>query len=243
MNQDGRIEVADGLIICNSWNSAVGGARWDPRADVNDDGQVNILDLVAVTYNWDARAPGPWPGSLEQRRSSPSVHKGSGTAKASTQVVITPTLSTLSGVGQSGSLQVWVHDVADLSAVRVQLSFDPQVIRILDADPRPSAPGVQVVGGDFLDVINQQTLVNQVNNDAGTIDFAVAQTYPATPRTGSGMLVRVLFTAVGSGSSPVHFDNVRLLDDTWPDPLDIPAQTFDGQVRVGAMQYMPLVLK
>ena len=62
LNQDGRIEVADGLIICNAWNATAGGPLWDPRADINDDWAINILDLVAVQFNWDRAAPGPWPG-------------------------------------------------------------------------------------------------------------------------------------------------------------------------------------
>jgi hypothetical protein len=104
---------------------------------------------------------------------------------------------------------------------------------------------VQITPGDFLDLFNQFVLVNAADNTAGTIDFAVTQLHPAVARSGSGVLATVEFRAAGEGSSAVHLANVRLGDDTRPDPLEIPAGTVDGQVTVGgeSIIYLPIAVK
>jgi hypothetical protein len=60
VNQDDRIEAADGVLVSLAWNSTPALAHWDERADITDDNNVNILDMVAVQFNWDRTAPGPW---------------------------------------------------------------------------------------------------------------------------------------------------------------------------------------
>lgn len=246
VNQDDHVELADAVLIGQAWNSTPAAPNWDERADITDDDSVNVLDMVAVQFNWDETAPGPWAGAARGRRVPPegAVPGPEGLALA-TQVVISPNLATLAGVGETVELEVQVQDVTDLYAARVQLTFDPGVVRVRDADPRPSAPGVQIRPGDFLDPINQQVLVNEADNTAGTIDFAVTQTYPAEARSGSGVLATVEFEAVGEGSSAVHLASVRLLDDTQPDPVEIAAGTQDGRVMVGAAYslYLPLITR
>jgi hypothetical protein len=59
------------------------------------------------------------------------------------------------------------------------------------------------------------------------------------------VLATIVFEAVGDGSSAVQLTNVRLLDDTQPDPQEIAAGTQDGRVTVGAAHwiYVPLILR
>jgi len=236
INQDRHIETADGASMGLAWNSTRGEARFDERTDISADNQVNILDLVAVQFNWDSAAPGPWPGIASGRPAA--------AAPAATRAVISPNVASLSGAGETTTLDIRVEGVAKLYAGRIQLSFNPHVLHVRDMDPRPSAPGVQILPGDFLDPFNQQVLMNRADNDAGTMDFAVTQTYPATAKSGSGILARIVFEAVGRGSSVVHLTQARLLDDTQPDPLEIPAATQDGQVVVGAHTlYLPLIMR
>jgi len=63
VNQDDHIELADATLIGQAWNSVPDASHWDPRADITGDRQVNVLDMVAVQFNWDRVGPGPWPGS------------------------------------------------------------------------------------------------------------------------------------------------------------------------------------
>lgn len=67
INQDDHIGLADANLVGQAWNGTPGDASWDERADVTDDGFVNILDLVAIQFNWDGTAPGPWPSAAVER--------------------------------------------------------------------------------------------------------------------------------------------------------------------------------
>jgi hypothetical protein len=165
-------------------------------------------------------------------------------ADVTTQVVVSPSHTSLAGVGETVELDITVQDVTDLYAAQVQLAFDPSVVQVRDADPRPSSPGVQIRPGDFLDP-RQYVLVNEADNATGEIDFAVTQLYPAEARSGSGVLATVVFEAVGQGTSPVQWVGVRLLDDTPQDPQEIPAGTQDGEIVVegGPKLYLPLILR
>jgi hypothetical protein len=102
---------------------------------------------------------------------------------------------------------------------------------------------MQIQPGEFLDASNRLVVVNSVDNDAGTIDFAVTQLHPATARSGSGVLATIRFEVVGEGSSAVKLTEVRLGDDTRPDPREIPVATGDARVTAGPNSaiYMPVV--
>jgi hypothetical protein len=158
--------------------------------------------------------------------------------------MISPSEATLSGASDTVELDIRVEDVTDLYGGRVQITFDPAVLRVRDADPRGSAPGVQIQAGELLDVFNQFVLVNEADNTAGTIDYAVTQLYPAEAVRGSGVLATVEFEGVGAGSSAVHLADVRLGDDTRPDPLEIPASIQDGLVTVGTQHtvWLPIAI-
>jgi hypothetical protein len=117
---------------------------------------------------------------------------------------------------------------------------------VRDADPRPGSPGVQIIPGDFLDPVHQFVAVNTADNVEGTIDLSVGQTYPAEARDGSGVLGSIIFEGVGAGTSEVRFEDVRLLDDTLPDLLEIPAETENGMITVTSSQrfiHLPLIVK
>jgi hypothetical protein len=144
-------------------------------------------------------------------------------------------------MGETVELDIAVQDVTDLYGALVRLAFDPSVVQVRDADPRPSSAGVQIRPGDFLDPL-QFVTINEADNTAGEIEFAVTQLYPAEARSGSGVLATVIFEAVGQGASPVQWVEVLLGDDT---PQEIPTGTQDGEVvvKVGHPIYLPLVLR
>ncbi|MCP4165112.1 MAG: VWA domain-containing protein [Chloroflexi bacterium] len=242
INQDDLIEVDDGRLVGLAWNSTPGMLNWDERADITDDGSINVLDMVAVQFNWDEAAPGPWAGVLTDIRASTLLQSPAGVA-AETKVNIVPSDATLTALGEVVELDIRVEDVTDLYAARLQLTFDPAVLQAQDADPRGSAPGIQIRPGDFLDPINQFTLVNDVDNTTGAIDFAVTQLAPAVAQDGSGVLATVIFEAAAQGTSAVHLESVRLLDDSLPEGVEIPTDVQDGQVtvRLALPLYLPLI--
>lgn len=64
LNQDDRIDEKDAIIIGHAWNSTPADTRWNPRADITDEGVIDIRDMVAIQYNFFIAAPGPWPPPL-----------------------------------------------------------------------------------------------------------------------------------------------------------------------------------
>ena len=243
INQDDRIEQFDAMSAGLAWNATSMDPQWDRRADITDDGNVNVLDMVAIQFNWDSLAPGPW-GEAVLLRQAADLARPPVSEDAASRVVLSPGLAAPTGAGQTVDLEIRVEEVTDLYGGRIQLSFDPTVLQVVDADPSDGAPGVQIRPGDFLDPFHQFVLVNRADNSAGTIDFAVTQLHPATARSGSGVLATVTFEVVGQSSSAVHLVGVRLGDDTRPDPLEIPTQTRDALVTEGGgvRIYLPVTL-
>jgi parallel beta-helix repeat protein len=253
LDQDDHIDDVDSNLVGQIWNSTPADPQWNQAADITDDGRINILDMVAVQFNWDEAAPGAWGAA--QAAGAPEVGEELWPAwhlraeedmmgmDVTTQVVVTPSHATLTAVGETVQLDIAVEDVSDLYSARVQLVFDPSVVQVQDADP--GSPKVEIIPGDFLDPFSQFVVVNQVYTATGEIDFAVTQLYPAETRTGSGVLATVIFEALSEGTSPVDLVHVRLLDDTPLDPLEIPTGMQDGEIEVRGAHgvYLPLVLR
>jgi hypothetical protein len=242
VNQDDLIYARDINLVGQAWNSVPADAHWDERADITDDDNVNVLDMVAVEFNLHETAPGPWTGAVQAARPSPR-RVASPARTLAAQLVITPSQATLSAIGQTVELDIQVQDVIDLYSAGLQITFDPAVIRVQDSDPRPSAPGVQIRPGDFLD--SQYVAENDVDNTVGTIDYLVTQLHPGEAKDGTGVLATIVFEALGEGESTVELAAVELLDDSHPEPAEIPSGTQDGRVVVegGARIYLPLVVR
>ena len=128
--------------------------------------------------------------------------------------------------GQTEPLSVTVADVQDLYGLEIHLRFDPAVVQVADADP--SKDGIQVAAGDFLsaDFVAQ----NQVDNQAGSIDYAVTQVNPNEPKSGSGTLLVIRFQGgAAGGASPLEVTSGLL---TTRDGDLLPVTFASGEVRV-----------
>lgn len=62
VDQDGSVNASDAELVDLAWDSTEAAPHWDERAYITEDGIVNILDIVAVQFNWNRTAPGPWAG-------------------------------------------------------------------------------------------------------------------------------------------------------------------------------------
>jgi len=51
LNKDGHVDILDVAIVTTAFGKKEGDPGWDPRADVNGDGLVDIYDLVSVAYH------------------------------------------------------------------------------------------------------------------------------------------------------------------------------------------------
>jgi hypothetical protein len=53
LNEDGKVDILDLAIFARAYGSTPGGDRWNPRADVDGNNIINILDgvVIARSYN------------------------------------------------------------------------------------------------------------------------------------------------------------------------------------------------
>ncbi len=103
-------------------------------------------------------------------------------------------------------LDVVVQDAEDLLGWEAAISFDPQVLRVVDRDV------------NFFLAANEGSSVvdasNRTPDESGLYQAAAVDTSdPASPDSGSGTLVRLTLEAVGEGTSSVSLDPVDLNND------------------------------
>jgi len=58
LNGDSTVNIIDAAIISAAWGTSEGDPRYNPVADVNNDGFVDLLDLTYVIFNWGKVYPG-----------------------------------------------------------------------------------------------------------------------------------------------------------------------------------------
>ena len=131
-------------------------------------------------------------------------------------------------VGDITVIEIRIDNVTDLYAVDIQMSFDPAILQVLDADP--AQDGVQIEPGDFLAA--DFVVDNEVDNVTGDIFYAVTQLGSTPPVSGSGVLARVSIQAIAPGTSIQDFTLTQLVTITNGNPVEIPVISQPGQVIV-----------
>ena len=155
------------------------------------------------------------------------------TIQAQEAVTIRPDpLSLEIGAGDTGTVGILVENVTDLYGFEFELTFDPAILEVVDADP--DEEGVQIEAGDFLSP--DWTLENTVDNDNGTIAYALCQMNPSPPQSGDGILATITWRGKAVGTSPIQLAHVLLAATRG---VEIPASTEDGQVAVTSAQAPP----
>jgi LysM repeat protein len=144
---------------------------------------------------------------------------------ATSTVLLTPASQAI-GVGQSATVTLRAENVESLYGYQVELTFDPAVLQVADADPAKT--GVQVSLGTFLqaDFVQQ----NNANNTTGRITCVISQLAPTSPVTGSGDLLTIAFQGKADGQSTIAFADLKLAKS---DGTEIVATTQTAQVTVG----------
>ena len=115
---------------------------------------------------------------------------GAACAPSGPVITVEQSVSSLQ-VNNTERVSVTVENIADLTAFEVHLSFDANVLEVIELDD-----------GGFIaaDFIAQNTF----DNAAGTIDYAVAQ-IDHPPANGSGTLFEIVFRAKAPGKSIILF--------------------------------------
>ncbi|MBN2393591.1 MAG: LysM peptidoglycan-binding domain-containing protein [Anaerolineae bacterium] len=126
-------------------------------------------------------------------------------AQNSTQVKLAPDEAAIS-VEQTIAMTVQVENIANLYGVEIVITFDPNLLEVVDADP--GKPGTQIKTGDFLSGGMEDT--NAVAD--GRIEYIMQQVSPNPPSNGGGVLARITFKGIGSGQADIRIDDLFLSD-------------------------------
>jgi hypothetical protein len=134
--------------------------------------------------------------------------------------------------GELAEVRVLVENVTDLAGAEVHLSFDPDVVEVVDADP--DEEGIQIAHGGFLDA--DFVAQNRADPSTGRIDYAVARMPPHEPADGSGPLAVITLRLVGSGEAVLTLQDVLLAD---PEGYPIPVETVFDTLSVTSSASSP----
>lgn len=137
-------------------------------------------------------------------------------AEGTTQVRVTPAETQVT-VGQTTQMAVEVADVQGLYGFDITLQFDPNAVQVIDSTL-----------GSFMD--SGFVVVNQVDDAAGTLHFAMTQVSPSEPKNGSGILI--VFHLTGKGAGTASALNITKADLATSDAALIPATLVPAQVNV-----------
>lgn len=100
---------------------------------------------------------------------------------------------------------VEIRGVSDLYAVDLELTFDPEILSVEDADPNRA--GVQPGLGTLLDP--GMTLYNEVDNEKGVVRFVMSQINPSEPKSGDGILLVLYFVGKKAGTSQIELKKME----------------------------------
>lgn len=112
--------------------------------------------------------------------------------------------------GDSFDVDVTIEDVSDLLAWELYLTYDADVVEVVDRDVElfQAADGASTIFD-----VSQSTPDSDGTYSVGAADI----TDPAAPDSGSGVLARVTLRAKGPGASPLDLPLIDLDEDTVSD--------------------------
>lgn len=149
-------------------------------------------------------------------------------AQGATSVTVSPASSELA-CDATQVVDIRINNVENLFGVDVRISFDANVLEVVDADPNATA--VNITPGDLPMVANNQGMIqtNRADNDGGIVSYAAIRVNPAPAQSGSGVIVQIKFKGKASGTSDIKLDSVMLANQS---AGPIAANLSDGSISV-----------
>jgi hypothetical protein len=136
--------------------------------------------------------------------------------------------------GQTGRLFVRIEDASEIYGVQIDMTFDTNQVRVIDADE--TKPGLQVLSGDFLTQGDGFEAANEVNNETGLLLYAYSRLAPAEPVSGSGTLFEFEVEALQPGSIELQFDRLIVAS---PEGEEMPVQLGITEGNGGGAIFVP----
>lgn len=129
------------------------------------------------------------------------------------------------GLGANGQTAVEAVEVTNLFGVELELTYDPNIVNVVDADAAKT--GVQVELGDFFDGVDFLVVKNEAKD--GKITLAATRQAPAPGFTGATSLVNVTWQGKNSGQTALTLTKLKL---STPNGQAITATPQPGQIQV-----------
>jgi hypothetical protein len=108
-------------------------------------------------------------------------------------------------LGDETIVEIRVKDMASVYGAEFALSFDPEVLEVVDSDVQAS--GVQIASGEFFDLSkNHFPLQNHADNSEGSVRYAVSMLNPAPSAQGDGAMAKIAFRAKSLGQAGVRIE-------------------------------------
>lgn len=120
-------------------------------------------------------------------------------AQGAAIVKVDPAQTTIA-LGQQVTVFIKIDNVTDLVGGEIHMTFNANVLEVLDADP--NTDGVQISNGGML--VADFSGQNEADNVNGRIDFGIQQINRSAV-TGSGTFAVINFRGKAAGDSPVTF--------------------------------------
>jgi PKD repeat protein len=226
LNGDDDVDVGDLTQLTANWGQNA------PQADINADGIINVQDLAILGGNFGLSGCQPWVGLFA--KASPVVSQTSEVTIPALRLQAGPNLLT---VGHEMVVNLWIEDAPAVYGAQVELSFDPALIEIVDANL--SQNGIQVTSGTFFDPAKITVVRNLVDNLPNTIDYAAALLYPAPEVSGRGTLLSLTLRGKQAGTAQITASGA--LGTKTGATIDLPAVTLNLQVGEGSFLYLPAI--
>jgi hypothetical protein len=131
-------------------------------------------------------------------------------ANSSATIRFVPSI-TAAEVGDTINVDIETDDVSELYAIEVHVAFDVARLQVLDDNPTEA--GIQILPGSLFPKSDPSYVVlNQADNTAGTIDFAITLLAPEAPLSGSGTLATIRMAARMAGTAQMSWAFTQMAD-------------------------------
>ena len=122
-------------------------------------------------------------------------------------------------VGGRSFVTVWLENAQNVSNLDMSLSFDPKVLKLVDAQE----------GGFMTQDGKASTLIPRIENEAGKFNATLTRMAGTPGVSGNGRLLLLVFEGAGPGVSSISFGQAKILD---ADQSALPASSSGTQITV-----------
>jgi hypothetical protein len=226
------IDIRDVMEVVRRWGTVEGDPDYDPRFDMDDDGDIDIVDVQIEAGLWGQtcdRDP-ERPGSEQAIDTAEAIAPVVGLASllgAGLELVPEPAAAQ---VGQTVAVRVDVTEAVDLAGFELTLGYDPARLRLASAELGP-----------FLERTGRAVMALGPTDGGGEATFgALSFSGPPAP-TGAGHLATLTFEVLTAGGTRLDVLRATTVSSTGADApasgLGAAIDTFD--VRVGDPVFVP----